>query len=126
MKSGLYSPGSNDPTIALVIGEYMAGVQGVRPTLGNIKKSASVGAELWDMAGVGQLRDKGNNWWISATEASRMSDEMAYECDPGLGSPPLTDCAQIEWSQLNPGSLKPPSETVTVGPGASKFFHSST
>ena len=54
-------------------------------------------------------------WWAPETDSS---SEMSYECDAGLGSPSITDCAQLEWSQLGP-----PSDNVAVGPGHVTFLH---
>lgn len=57
-------------------------------------------------------------WWAPETDSS---NEMSYECDAGLGSPSITDCAQLEWSQLGP-----PSDTVAIGPGHVTFLHLNT
>ena len=53
-------------------------------------------------------------WW----QVPSQSSEMTYECDGGLGSPSLTDCAQIESSQLGPLG-----DTVALRPGATTFLH---
>lgn len=53
-------------------------------------------------------------WW----DETGSSNEVSYECDAGLGNPPIKDCAQLEWSQLGP-----PSDTVAIGPGHVTFLH---
>ena len=103
----------------------MAGVQGISQTQSSMRKSSSVGADLWNMAGVGMSRDGNNDWWLAAPGVLKFPDEMAYECDPTLGKPALADCAHIEWNQLSSGSFRPPSDTVLVGPEAVQYFHSS-
>lgn len=57
-------------------------------------------------------------WWDD--KAPQAPDEMQYECDAGLGTPSLADCTKIQWQGLGP-----PSDTVTVGPGTTKFLTSS-
>lgn len=74
-------------------------------------------AKTWNMKTEGMRRGGTTPWWRPADA----SDEMAYECDAGLGSPPSVDCNKIEWSQLGPGS-----DTVSVGPGQVTFLHSNT
>ena len=70
-------------------------MQGTSQTQSNMRKSSSVGADLWNMAGVGMSRDGSNDWWLAAPRALKFPGEMAYECDPTLGKPALTDCAHI-------------------------------
>ena len=46
---------------------------------------------------------------------------MAYDCDANLGAPREVDCELLEYSQLGP-----PSDTITVGPGAPKLLSSNS
>ena len=54
-------------------------------------------------------------WWRKDTQQA--SDEMTYACNSNLGAPHAADCSQLDYSQLGP-----PSDTVAVGPGASKVL----
>ena len=103
----------------------MSGAIGAPTTPSNMKKVNSVGAKMWEISAAGMTRGGSTTWWISAAQAVK-SDEMAYECDPKLGSPSGVDCSAIEWSQLGPASVTPHSDTVTLGPGAVQFLHSNT
>ena len=78
-------------------------------------------ALVWLQSAAGMSRTGQTAWWTEAASP----DEMTYECDADLGSPLLTECTQIEWNQLGPASVSPPSDTVTVGPGVVQFLHSS-
>lgn len=62
------------------------------------------------------LRRGGNvPWW--GRNAPQASDKMSYDCDANLGAPHAADCSQLDFSQLGP-----PSDTVNIGPGASKVL----
>ena len=58
-------------------------------------------------------------WWSFFMGAGEDEDtppsDMVYTCDAKLGAPKAVDCSQLAYSGLGP-----PSDTVTVGPGASK------
>ena len=60
-------------------------------------------------------------WWSFKTESDSGSErdqsEMVYACDASLGAPKAVDCSQLAYSGLGP-----PSDTVTVGPGAPKYL----
>ena len=61
-------------------------------------------------------------WWAYIEDQGDMSpenreSEMVYTCDAALGAPNAADCAQLAYSELGP-----PSDTVTVGPGAAKLL----
>ena len=57
-----------------------------------------------------------SNWW----DPFRPS-WVTFECDSSLGSPAISDCTQLEYS-----GLSPPSDTLIIGPGATKFLSSNT
>ena len=61
------------------------------------------------------LRGGGLPWWRRQT--SQALDKMSYDCDANLGAPHAADCSQLDFSQLGP-----PSDTVAIGPGASKVL----
>lgn len=58
-------------------------------------------------------------WWDNQNDGT-FSDDTAYECDPGLGTPSEVDCTQIEWHQLQPAS-----DSLKVQAGEVLFYHSS-
>ena len=57
--------------------------------------------------------------WRDFLAESTTANTITYECDSGLGSPLVADCAQIEWQQLGPTS-----DSLAVGPGLTRFLHS--
>ena len=69
---------------------------------------------------LGMVRGGNGFWWQHSLEQAPQ-DEMTYECDASLGSPPEADCTHIEWSELLPDS-----DTLQVSPGTPTFLHSST
>ena len=75
-------------------------------------------AQEWATAAAGMVRGGDVTWWEAASTSA--FDRMIYECDPGLGSPAVADCSQIEWNQLGPSS-----DMLVVGPGVVEFLHSS-
>ena len=116
--------GDSDPMIPLLIAEYMGGAAGLPSTGSTTRRLYRIAAQLWDIAGVNMHRNGPITWWQTGS-LPPASDDMIYECDSGLGSPSVADCAQIEWNQLGPASISPPSDTVTVGPGLTHFLHQS-
>ena len=126
---GLKSPkkpgaGDSDPMIPLLIAEYMSGAAGMPMTGSTSRHQYQVAARLWDLCAVNMHRQGPITWWQLGS-IPPASDDMIYECDAGLGSPSTVDCAQIEWNQLGPASVSPPSDTITVGPGLTHFLHQS-
>ncbi|KAL9119208.1 MAG: hypothetical protein Q9187_004238 [Circinaria calcarea] len=116
-KSAVQSPGNTDPAVPLLISNYMAGLQGIGSSdTSRMRKVSSVGQKMWELRSQGMKRDKSETWWIGIPP-SRVN-QMVYECDAGLGNPPVVDCLQIEWSQLRSGSAGGSLDTVRVGPKA--------
>ena len=68
--------------------------------------------------GASNGRGSGKNWFSQG--ATLPPDDMAYECDSGLGSPSEVDCAKLEFSELGP-----PSDTISISPDNPTFLHSS-
>ena len=58
-------------------------------------------------------------WWDNQNDGA-FTDDTAYECDAGLGTPSEVDCTQIEWHQM-----KPASDSLKVQAGEVLFYHSS-
>ena len=122
-KSAVKSPGDTDPIIPMLMSNYMGGLQGVGGSDPRMRRISSVGQKMWELRSEGMKRDSSTSWWMGIPP-SRVT-AMAYECDAGLGNPPVVDCLQVEWSQLRSGSAEGSSDTVRVGPKAAHVLHSS-
>ena len=116
-------PGDTDPSIPIVFAEYTNARGGRSTEASHIQGISSVLADYWLAVAVVMERGGPKRWW--GLQPSQTSNEMTYVCDTGLGRPSVTDCTQIEWNQLGPASISPPSDTVAVGPGVVQFLHSS-
>ena len=108
-------PGDFDPGITgEILGRFAALKSYSRPESVTMLLSQA-GSLVW-LARTKRMQLGGRiPWWAPETDSS---SEMSYECDVGLGSPSMTDCAQLQWSQLGP-----PSDTVAIGPGQVTFLH---
>ena len=101
-------PGDYDPAIPLAIEGWTA----------NAAQQGVDTSSIWTRQADYMTRGGSSiTWWDFPSSAE--TDEMTYECDSGLGSPSVTDCAQVEWHQLGPTS-----DTLAVGPGSTQFLHS--
>ena len=118
-----FLPGDTDPLLPLAFAGYMAMQGQSKPPDSADRQIATIAAVYWSALAV-EMESGGNiMWWDD--QPSQTTDDMTYACETDLGSPSITDCTQIEWNQLGPASINPPSDTVTVGPGIVQFFHSS-
>ncbi|MCJ1240974.1 hypothetical protein MMC14_008978 [Varicellaria rhodocarpa] len=109
-------PGSTDPSIALALTQVALGAS----RLGNPYRGISA-SQVWAAQAAKMSRDSAQQTQTWYETSSSLTDQMNYECDAGLGSPSVVDCTQIEWNQLNP-----PSDTLAIDPGVTRFFHSNT
>ena len=109
-------PGDTDPVVANALRGYAQEFLETHSDDIKLKEHFSETLERllirsWQMKRRGSL-----NWW----SPQGASDEMTYTCDADLGSPALVDCAQIQWQGLGP-----PSDTITIVPGVTKFISQS-
>ena len=62
-----------------------------------------------------------SQWWSPAPEPPNTSplatNDTVYQCDASLGTPAVTDCSQLDYSQLGA-----PSDSLIVGPGTPKLL----
>ncbi|MCJ1256455.1 hypothetical protein MMC24_004276 [Lignoscripta atroalba] len=121
-EENLRKPGDTDPAIPLFLTDveqdmalegHLNNPNGAAITNHFIASAVRLSMRSQEMRRGGSLK-----WWETI---SPPADEMKYECDTKLGSPALVDCTKIEWQRLGPTS-----ETVTLGPAATKFFSSNT
>ena len=110
------SPGNFDPSIAVLVAEYLANrARGqpnrVRDRLNGIIRDFNLRTQKMYSGG------KTTPFW-STVAASE--EKMSYECDPALEAPAGKDCADIEWDELGADD-----DTFSVGPGISKILSSS-
>ena len=119
----LHSPGNTDPSIPLRVSSELE-KQSTKALPGSdLRKFLSLDAEIWLGAATGMTAGSSTTWW-NVLSVVPTTDQMAYECDASLGSPSIVECSNIEWNQLVPAYLAPPSDTLAVGPGMTQFFHS--
>ena len=110
------SPGDYDPSIAVLIEEYLANKarganNALRGFLNGVITQFSLREQAMTRGGSTQT------WWGTVSESA---SEMTYECDASLGAPAAVDCQQVEWSELGPDD-----STFSIGPGVLKFLSSS-
>ena len=118
------SPGDTDPSIPLRVASGLNEAAKKADPGSDLEKFLLLDSTIWSHAAMMLIPGSSTTWWKVLLLPST-SDKMAYECDPSLGKPTDVDCSNIEWNQLGPASLTPPSEAVIVGPGVARFFHSS-
>ena len=107
------SPGNFDPSIAVLVAEYLANrARGqpnrVRDRLNGIIRDFNLRTQKMYAGG------KSTPFW-STVAASE--EQMSYECDPALGAPAESDCSHVEWGELGAND-----DTFSVGPGISKIL----
>ena len=119
----LSSPGNTDPAIPEVVSQKLEDAAGQSPRGSSQWQKFDTTSQVWKLTSQSMQRGSGIPWWSKTISSN--PDEMTYECDATLGSPAEADCAQIEWNQLGPWSISPPSDMVSVGPGKVQFLHSS-
>ena len=119
----LPSPGDTDPAIPEVVSQKLGDAAGQSPRGSTARQRYETNSGIWMSTSQSMTRGSTIPWWNKGVSSS--PDEMTYECDAALGSPAVVDCANIEWNQLGPTSVSPPSDTVSLGPGMTQFLHSS-
>ncbi|MCJ1238670.1 hypothetical protein MMC14_006661 [Varicellaria rhodocarpa] len=120
----LSSPGNTDPAIPEVVSQKLEDAAGQSPRGSSQWQKFDTTSQVWKLTSQSMQRGSGIPWWSKTISSN--PDEMTYECDATLGSPAEADCAQIEWNQLGPWSISPPSDMVSVGPGKVQFLHSNS
>lgn len=116
-----YKPGDTDPDIPTLLANKFADLGEPFDQVGDYQNPLF--QHYW--GAICKLDEKASEmkkggserWWDPVKE---QPDEMAYECDPKLGSPAAVDCVQIQWQGLGP-----PSDTIQVAPGVNKLFSTS-
>lgn len=111
------APGDYDPAIPIYMATILVDAAQNLPPNSIVRESWVANGRLWYNTGMAMRRPSALPWWRYPVITA--SDEMTYECDASLGNPSAADCTNIEWSQLGP-----PSDSLTVQPGNTKFFHS--
>ena len=107
-------PGNTDPAIPTAMSKFLKSLPAQGDTSGLIRMNLQMlSFQAQKMKRGGTLK-----WWDFESAAS---DKMTYECDAGLGNPSAVDCSDIQWHQL-PAS----SDTLTISPGTTTFFHQNT
>ena len=99
-------PVYNDPMIAEALSD------GVRAH-GNSRRADMLSLSSTEMSRGGDV-----SWGFAFDQNTDEKSEMSYTCDSKLGAPSSTDCSQLAYSGLGA-----PSDTVTVGPGSTKFLN---
>ena len=117
--NGLPSPGNNDPVIPFFIYWGIKDAASKAPNRSLAQYAMESNAALWDAAGSRVSRGGRTPWYTASSAPS----DMTYECDAALGNPQEVDCSFIQWNQLGPASVSPPSEIITVGPGNTFFLN---
>lgn len=113
-------PGDTDPAIPVEIARINILKHEFYASDGASKRKVyNYNSRKFTQYAMGAVRGGDRPWWQPPRRSA--SDDMIYECDAGLGNPAEVDCSQVEWHQV-----KPPSDTLTVGPGNPTFLHSST
>ena len=116
-----YKPGDTDPAIPAVLGDMFADLGEPYYQAGDWQNPLF--QHYWgaicrlDMKASEMEKGSSERWW---DPIRGQSDEMAYECDPKLGSPAVVDCTQIQRQGLGA-----PSDTIQVAPGVNKLFSTS-
>ena len=118
METKTIAPGDYDPAIPEALSGALRGViSGWRS--GNSYASHYIeGAWILELIASDMDRDSPNTLWWDSLRKTPTATQMAYECDPKLGSPTVVDCSKLEYSSL----LGAPSDSISVGPGSDQFF----
>ena len=114
-----FHPGTYDPEIALALWGASNLAATFLPENSQDHRVLLARADLWRSNAHRMTRGPSERPWFMFSSSSDV-DEMIYECDSNLGNPAMSDCAQIEWSQLGH-----PSDSLTIGPEAT-FLHFNT
>ena len=111
------SPGDFDPVIPFYMASILGSAAQDSPLNSNVRSLQLANGWLWYNTATAMERPSSLPWWRYPVMTT--PNEMTYECDASLGNPSAADCTNIEWNQLGP-----PSDSLTVQPGNTKFFHS--
>ena len=117
--SPLRSPGDFDPVIPFRMAAILTSEARDLPTNSIAPGLLRANGRQWYNTGMAMGRPSQLPWW--RYPVMTVPDEMTYECDASLGNPTAADCTHIEWNQLGP-----PSDSLTVQPGNTKFLYSGT
>lgn len=111
------SPGNFDPSIAVLVAEYLANrargqPSNVRGRLNGIIHDFTLRTQKMYAGG------KTTPFW---SRVATSEEQMSYQCDPALGAPAKVDCAHVEFNELGAND-----DTFSIGPGISKVLSSNT
>ena len=116
-------PGYEDPAIGEALSDAMQKAGRNAPANSDMAEHYSEGASrLFQQAQ--RMTPRGSShraWYKIDTDPRGPDNPMTYTCNADLGSPNPVDCGMLEYTQLGP-----PTDTITVGPGVSKFLSSKT
>ena len=87
-------PGALDPAIPAAISRSALDSARLARVSSSTQFGYMSGAQEWATGAAGMKRGGDVTWWEAASTSA--SDRMIYQCDPGLGSPAVPDCSQIE------------------------------
>ena len=110
-------PGDRDPAIPLFLHDSLINARSQAGLLDAERLRLQAVANFFAFAGatLGRYASPATPWW----ERPSQPDEMTYECDAGLGSPEVVDCAQLQYQ------LGVKSDSLQIGAGEVRFLSSS-
>ena len=115
--TGESEPGDENKAIPLALAKSLRRKGNEAPSFSALQQHYyQSSTEMFDKAVLTGLGKPGPWWQNPVTQ-----DQMSYECDAHLGAPRKVDCSQLQYSQLSGAA-----DSVSVGPGAPRYLHSST
>ena len=108
----VFEPGFSDPAVAEALGDAVR-------DKGNTERGDAISKQAEVLTR--SMSSQAEWWHIFSTEGhnspTSIGSNMQYVCDAHLGAPSTVDCSQLAYSGLGP-----PSDKVTIGPGAHAKF----
>ena len=110
-------PGQTDPATAGVLYAAVQGAAQASRGTGLSRLLQALGYN-WE-----RMTRGGGYFWYQGLRNTidANNDQMAYVCDANLGHPAQIDCSKLQYSEIGP-----PSDTITIRPGAPQILNSGT
>ena len=114
-----FNPGDVDPAIGVTLLDHITEAYDNAAKGSLLQTELSYRRNFFERSLDQMNRNDQKPWWN--VPGAETDVDMTYACDVRLGGPDIVDCSKLEYYMGGSSS-----DEITIGPGATTFFHSDT